>query len=458
MAIAEGQRSQLTESVAAAEASEAAAGRVARAVEAVVDEIGGLAGCQGSTNSGGGTLGAARQQIVDAFVGLRAALDAREWQLKAMVDALASEKVGRANDQLHELGMHRTRLHAAKECAEALITMAPGEVSARFKLCLETLQAATATRVAGEPVVDATLPLNLPVDELLGAIASFGSAGGPGAPQNVQGAWHGAMAVLTWEPPEASPLRVVACVIERALGDGARYEAAGRTAAARFEQRVDDLAGRSVRYRVRAEDEGGNLGPWRESGGVELPEVFGTTHRFRSAFDTNGVLHHLGTAGGTRAYQNPHAAGAVVASMSTVGTGNPAHFVQHTHAAPVSNSTTNVADSWMAVDLRTARLVPDHYALRTSNHAGLYTHNLQNWALQASNDNATWTTLRQHSRDATLGDPAMSVAAWPLNAAAVGGRAFRHFRILQTGHNSTNNNHLMCAGIELYGALTGVAA
>jgi hypothetical protein len=43
------------------------------------------------------------------------------------------------------------------------------------------------------------------------------------------------MAVLTWELPEASTLRVVACVIERAVGKGARYEAAGRTAGARFE-------------------------------------------------------------------------------------------------------------------------------------------------------------------------------------------------------------------------------
>jgi hypothetical protein len=53
----------------------------------------------------------------------------------------------------------------------------------------------------------------------------------------------------------------------------------------------------------------------------------------------------------------------------------------------------------------------------------------------------------------------MSVAAWPLGAAAVGGRAFRHFRILQTGPTSSNiDNHLMCAGIELYAVLTGVAA
>jgi hypothetical protein len=132
-------------------------------------------GCCGAT-AGSGTLDAARRRITEAFGSVRAGLDAREEELKAMVDALADEKLARANEQLHELGMHRSRLHAAKECADATIAMAPGEVSARFKLCLDTLHAATATSVAREPVVDARIPVSLPVDGLLDAIASFGAA------------------------------------------------------------------------------------------------------------------------------------------------------------------------------------------------------------------------------------------------------------------------------------------
>ena len=166
------------------------------------------------------------------------------------------------------------------------------------------------------------------------------------------------------------------------------------------------------------------------------------------------MLFHLGTAGGTRAYQNPHAAGAVVASMSSIGGdhGDPPRFVEHTHASPVHNFTTNVADSWMAVDLKAARLVPSHYALRSDQYISHY--KLRSWRLEASNDGQAWTILRAHSSDASLGDAPMSVAAWPLDAAAVAGRSFRHFRIVQTGPNSSNINHLMCAGIELYGVLT----
>ena len=168
------------------------------------------------------------------------------------------------------------------------------------------------------------------------------------------------------------------------------------------------------------------------------------------------MLFHLGTAGGTRAYQNPHTAGAVVASMSTIQNnasdrGDPPRFVQHTHASPVYNVTDNFANSWMAVDLKAARLVPNHYALRSDAHDS---HKLRHWRLEASNDGQAWTILRAHSSDASLRDEPMSVAAWPLDAAAVAGRSFRHFRIVQTGPNSSNLNHLMCAGIELYGVLT----
>ena len=42
----------------------------------------------------------------------------------------------------------------------------------------------------------------------------------------------------------------------------------------------------------------------------------------------------------------------------------------------------------------------------------------------------------------------MSSAAWPVDA---GGQDYRHFRIFQTGQTSAGANHLMCAGIELYG-------
>ena len=179
----------------------------------------------------------------------------------------------------------------------------------------------------------------------------------------------------------------------------------------------------------------------------------GRDFRFESAFDTNGILHHMGTLllGGT--YCNPHEAGVVVSTSSSISQGLAKHFVQRAHASPVHNYTNNTAQSWMAVDLGEGRsLVVDHYCLRSDKHC---THKLRNWELQGSLDGQTWQTLRAHQNDTSLPLQAMSTAAWSVDA---GAQTFRHFRIYQTGANSSvgtpSAHHLMCAGIELYGRAT----
>jgi hypothetical protein len=147
------------------------------------------------------------------------------------------------------------------------------------------------------------------------------------------------------------------------------------------------------------------------------------------------------------AYRNPHELGEVVSSSSSGFVGGLARaFVQHAHATPVYNCTNDTPQSWMAVDLGEGRsLVVDHYCLRSDRHTR---HKLRNWELQGSLDGQTWQTLRIHLSDTSLPHQAMSTAAWPVDA---GAQAFRHFRIAQTGVNSAGTQHLMCAGIELYG-------
>ena len=173
-----------------------------------------------------------------------------------------------------------------------------------------------------------------------------------------------------------------------------------------------------------------------------------TDFRFVSAFDTNGILHHIGTRGGTAAYRNPHELGEVVSSGSSFGNGGPSakRFVEHKHESRTFNFTCNAPQSWLAVDLGEGRsLVVDHYCLRSDLNNR---HKLRNWELQGSLNGQTWQTLRAHQGDESLASQSMSTAAWPVNA---GAQAFRHFRILQTGANSSGNHFLKCTGIELYG-------
>ena len=169
---------------------------------------------------------------------------------------------------------------------------------------------------------------------------------------------------------------------------------------------------------------------------------------FESNFDTNGVLHYIGTQGGTRDYQNPRTSGDVVVSWSSIELGTVDLFVQHRHANAVNSCTKNVANSWMQVDLGQNRtLRPTYYCLRNSNNSA---NALRNWRLEGSNDGQTWTTLRNHANDTTLAAQSMSEANWSVENCGV---CNRFFRIFQYGKNSGDEDFLMCAGIELYGDL-----
>jgi hypothetical protein len=185
-------------------------------------------------------------------------------------------------------------------------------------------------------------------------------------------------------------------------------------------------------------------------------------------FDKKGVLHHIATEGGTSEWVNPHTAGRVVASRSSAGfgLGTADRFVSGPDERPGPSYTDDIPNSWMQVDLGFTRaLVVTHYALRSDAHGG---YKLRNWQLQgAAGGEGPWTTLRQHDAvlymtmsvdntlrlddDRSLAQQKRSVAAWAVEGVET---AYRVFRILQHGVNSSGYNELTCGGIELYGRLT----
>jgi hypothetical protein len=177
---------------------------------------------------------------------------------------------------------------------------------------------------------------------------------------------------------------------------------------------------------------------------------------YEAPFDRNGVLYHIGTAGRTRGWANPHVSGEVVAAMSRQGDGycTPDRFVVHRvedcqGEHPGYNRTTTRPNSWMSVDLGEGRsLAPRHYCLRHGYTDGWSL--LRTWMLQGSEDGQEWHTLRLHENDPTLAEEASSVAGWAVEA---GGRRYRHFRVLQHGRNANGFHYLACCGNELYGEL-----
>ena len=171
-----------------------------------------------------------------------------------------------------------------------------------------------------------------------------------------------------------------------------------------------------------------------------------TDFRFESAFDTNGILHHIGTRGGTAAYRNPHELGKVVSSSSSSSKCKcnvAKHFVQHAHAAPLYTYTDDEPKSWLAVDLGEGHsLVVDHYCLRSDKCSDQHdnrhnAHKLRNWELQGSLDGQTWQTLRTHQGDTSLSSQAMSTAAWPVDAGAQASATSAFCRRVSTARIST---------------------
>ena len=171
----------------------------------------------------------------------------------------------------------------------------------------------------------------------------------------------------------------------------------------------------------------------------------------------DGVLFHIGTNGGTRQYVNPHTAGDVVASWSSIGEGTVDMFVQHTHnnqfgtrQVHVNSYTHNTPNSWMQVDLGENRaLRPTHYCLRHG-YENYHQHILRNWRLEGSNNGTHWTTIRNHNNDTSIPAQMAGAANWTVDNCT---ERFRWFRIYNHGLNSSRSNNLMCSGIELYGDL-----
>ena len=115
------------------------------------------------------------------------------------------------------------------------------------------------------------------------------------------------------------------------------------------------------------------------------------------------------------------------------------------------NITENKPDQWLSVAMLNGDAFEvNHYCLRHGNDHGAW--RLRSWELQGrEGDSAGWVTLRKHTNDEALANEGFATAGW----AVEGGKgSFSQFRVLMTGPNSYgHDNHLCCAGLELYGTL-----
>jgi len=185
----------------------------------------------------------------------------------------------------------------------------------------------------------------------------------------------------------------------------------------------------------------------------------GRVHYYEKDFDTNGVVCAIAKHyGGPNSIQTR-----IIATRSSNQVGEASDILENRVDREIVSGTKAEEKSWWCVDLT------ENYALYLTHYTLRHGHNtsfsyLLNWQLQGSHDGQSWETLRTHDNDRGLrGKDSCCTCTWAIGgkkpSEIVGDRwkkAFRYFRIFQTGKNSSGRFGIFLSGIELYGVLVKI--
>ncbi|KAK2562015.1 E3 ubiquitin-protein ligase hecd-1, partial [Acropora cervicornis] len=167
----------------------------------------------------------------------------------------------------------------------------------------------------------------------------------------------------------------------------------------------------------------------------------GRVHYYEKDFDTNGVVCAIAKHyGGPNSIQTR-----IIATRSSNQVGEASDILENRVDREIVSGTKAEEKSWWCVDLT------ENYALYLTHYTLRHGHNtsfsyLLNWQLQGSHDGQSWETLRTHDNDRGLrGKDSCCTCTWAIGgkkpSEIVGDRwkkAFRYFRIFQTGKNSSD--------------------
>lgn len=168
---------------------------------------------------------------------------------------------------------------------------------------------------------------------------------------------------------------------------------------------------------------------------------------YSSDGDQNGIFYYLGTNRNVSAWDNPGISGAIELSASSLVDSSRNVNSTVDRASNYNFYTKNEVNQWLVVDLKSVKLKINRYSLRGWPDSSF---NLRNWKFQASTDSVDWLDL-----DTQTNNSGIAADKWislPINTTF----AYRYFRLLQTGVNSSGTNHLTLGEWELYGEVEGL--
>ncbi|XP_015750977.1 PREDICTED: uncharacterized protein LOC107330958 [Acropora digitifera] len=181
------------------------------------------------------------------------------------------------------------------------------------------------------------------------------------------------------------------------------------------------------------------------------PKMAGRIHYYSKDFDINGVVHALETN-----FRGPNSTQTrIIKTRSSDEEGKATDILENRVDREIVSGTKDEEQSWWCVDLtENYALYLTHYTLRHGPKTNI--SYLLNWRLEGSLDGQSWQTLRRHDNDRGLtGNHPYRRCTWAIDGNV---NAFRYFRILQTGKNSSGRFGIFLSGIELYGVLIEIGS
>ena len=162
----------------------------------------------------------------------------------------------------------------------------------------------------------------------------------------------------------------------------------------------------------------------------------GKVFEYQSDFDSNGIIHWLGTNKGTASWINPVDRGlAVVIGTKKLADGQ--HYNCILGKKAVRCRTDAMERPYIVIDLKDIYVKPAKYSLRhyiSSNDQALRKWEFQGGKGTRLGSQVEWITLKKHSNDRSLKKKG-STKTWCIPATSTGD-AFNKFRIMMTGKNS----------------------
>lgn len=159
-----------------------------------------------------------------------------------------------------------------------------------------------------------------------------------------------------------------------------------------------------------------------------------------------GVFEYLGSLSEVDEPLNPVALGwASLSSTELIEESNLSSVLSPEGSGVL---TVEEGEAFVRVDFRRSRVAPQHYRIWMGDTQEV--NFLRSWILEGSNDGDKWTPLSEISDSELLGAPG-AAATFPVESEKE--VFFAKLRLRQTGSNSSGNEQLQLARLELYGGL-----